>query len=428
MNQFKTYAYIFFNLVKISGVKIFRNIPGVAKLLGLPIYRQKSVKEWITNKRSKLEWAIRMEAPEYITLHSPTMITPVIPHSAVNGSKLILCPPKITNKRYVYWDKRTGHDARNGFCYNPILSFDETFVAKIPNGKLLGPSGVVITPDLSILEESIWVWDNWLKEDKSQTTFRLPKPVLINTPCYSLVTIYAQGYPHWILEVLPRLMGLNVLPTNLKPTLIFNDELSSFQKNSLDLMGFTNYPKIYLKDNYIQSNYLFLPSYMGISGSPHPYSCKWVRETLLKSIEVNNESQKRLYISRKFASKRRLINEEEIIPYLIDNGFDIIYTEQLSFENQVTLFSQAEIVIAPHGGGLTNLLFVPKKCKVLELLDKDYVSDYYYNLASILEIEYHYLLGTSLPVLQGLKPNSGQDDFSINKEPFLICVNNIVHS
>ena len=41
----------------------------------------------------------------------------------------------------------------------------ELFLAGIPQGRILGPSGVVITPDKRIVEESAWVGDGWLEQD-----------------------------------------------------------------------------------------------------------------------------------------------------------------------------------------------------------------------------------------------------------------------
>jgi capsular polysaccharide biosynthesis protein len=49
------------------------------------------------------------------------------------------------------------------------------------------------------------------------------------------------------------------------------------------------------------------------------------------------------------------------------HGFSTHMLEDLSFDEQITLFSQAEFVVAPHGAGLANLLFCQPGTKVLEL-------------------------------------------------------------
>jgi capsular polysaccharide biosynthesis protein len=64
-----------------------------------------------------------------------------------------------------------------------------------------------------------------------------------------------------------------------------------------------------------------------------------------------------------------VLNEEELHPILNDYGFEIVETENLSFRGKIELLSDAEIVAGPHGGGLTNLLFAPESCRVLELFD-----------------------------------------------------------
>jgi len=50
---------------------------------------------------------------------------------------------------------------------------------------------------------------------------------------------------------------------------------------------------------------------------------------------------------------RRIINEHEVIEALATFGFVAYALEEMSFSEQVRLFSQAEMVVAPHGAGLT---------------------------------------------------------------------------
>ena len=95
-------------------------------------------------------------------------------------------------------------------------------------------------------------------------------------------------------------------------------------------------------------------------------------------------------------------------------GFETVASEQLSFAEQVKLFARAEVVVTPHGAGLGNLLFVPEGCKVLEILDRDYVNDHYYNLSSILGLNYYYQLCTSVNADLGEPVTPGHDHININ--------------
>jgi capsular polysaccharide biosynthesis protein len=362
-----------------------------------------------------------MEGPSYTILAPAVSITPLIPQNAT-GLPVQHVPVLVPKKKYVYWDIRSGYNSQNGIGAKSFIHFQEIFISYLPNARVVGPNGSVITHDHHLLEESLWTWNNWLRNDRTQQVWRLPAPEIINGVAYTVASIYAEGYPHWLTEVLPRLAGLGTLPSGTKPFIIFNKELNPIQEESLTLLGLKDYPRLILNNRHIQISNLFFPGYAGLSGCPHPFGCKWVRNNILSNAGLSHRPSKRLYITRSCAQKRRLINEDEITPLLKQYGFDIVAAEKLSFKEQLELFTQAEAVVAPHGGGLGNLLFAPEKCKVLELLDKYFVSDYYYNLSVILGLDYYYLLGNSVNVFQGKQAAPGQDHFTIDLEEFSISL------
>ena len=56
----------------------------------------------------------------------------------------------------------------------------------------------------------------------------------------------------------------------------------------------------------------------------------------------------------------------------------------------MTLFRDAEIIIAPHGGGLANLVFCAPGTKVIELFPSVNI-DIFYRLAMQLQLDYRYV-------------------------------------
>ena len=66
-------------------------------------------------------------------------------------------------------------------------------------------------------------------------------------------------------------------------------------------------------------------------------------------------------IGTNYTTKRRLINEDEIVEYLTTKGFVEVFTENLSTIDKILLFNNAEHIIGPIGGGLCNTLFSNKK-------------------------------------------------------------------
>jgi capsular polysaccharide biosynthesis protein len=97
----------------------------------------------------------------------------------------------------------------------------------------------------------------------------------------------------------------------------------------------------------------------------------WLKEFLhvafLKIDTTQELYPSKIYISRSNASIRRIINEEEIIEILKSYGFVILHLEDLDPSRQAHLFYHANIIVAPHGSGLANLIFAQAGTQVIEI-------------------------------------------------------------
>jgi capsular polysaccharide biosynthesis protein len=79
-----------------------------------------------------------------------------------------------------------------------------------------------------------------------------------------------------------------------------------------------------------------------------------------------------VFISRREASKRRLLNEDELEAALTPLGVTFIAAGGLSLSDQIEIFSGASLIIGAHGAGLANLLFAPPGATVLEIFPPSY--------------------------------------------------------
>jgi hypothetical protein len=100
---------------------------------------------------------------------------------------------------------------------------------------------------------------------------------------------------------------------------------------------------------------------------------------------------RRLFVSRRDATKRRIANEAALLTALRPLGFEPIVPGGLTFAEQVTMFSSAELVVGPHGAGLANALFMPRGSAVLELHHTSFRRPYYRRLAQTLALQYEAL-------------------------------------
>jgi len=103
----------------------------------------------------------------------------------------------------------------------------------------------------------------------------------------------------------------------------------------------------------------------------------------------------KIYISRAKATRRNITNEDELIALLISRGFRVLYTEQLSIQEQISIFCNCKVLISLHGAGLTNMAFMPQNSTVIELralTAETSIYNLFWHLSSACHLKYYYLL------------------------------------
>jgi hypothetical protein len=101
---------------------------------------------------------------------------------------------------------------------------------------------------------------------------------------------------------------------------------------------------------------------------------KDLSERILRNLAVTDGGRRRkIYLGRK-GRIRGLANEPEIARFMVRHGFEIVYPEKLSFEEQVRTFRDASCVAGPSGAALTNIMFCRPGTVTLSL-NADYHSE-----------------------------------------------------
>jgi hypothetical protein len=81
-------------------------------------------------------------------------------------------------------------------------------------------------------------------------------------------------------------------------------------------------------------------------------------------------AQRRIYVSRKLTTARRVINDDAVVELLRDFEFEPVYLEQMPLAQQIKLFRESNVVIGPHGAGLANIVFSPPGTTLIEFLQE----------------------------------------------------------
>lgn len=230
-------------------------------------------------------------------------------------------------------------------------------------------------------------------------------------------------YYHWLFDILPQIELIRRSEIELETIdwFVVNSVAKPFQRETLEFLGIRE-DKIIESDrhSHIQAEEMIVPSFPGYLDWVPPGTIKFLRQTFLTKISLDQTKyQARIYISRSGSANRQIINEDEVIALLSPLGFQTVYLEELSVLEQVVLFANAEIVVAPHGSGLTNLVFCSPNTTVIELFSPRYVRTDYWIISQQLQLQHYYAIGESfdcLPLRQVMYQNSLTEDILVNIE------------
>ncbi|MDP4084403.1 MAG: glycosyltransferase family 61 protein [Bacillota bacterium] len=245
-----------------------------------------------------------------------------------------------------------------------LLLFWRGYVGILPNGRVWGQNGAIISPDNRL------IWDvslEWVKNQKDHSIFKVKELTPISQTfdtVADLTHVGSRNYFHWMYEVFPRLHLLEWAGMKPDTFIVKQDhEYLPFQDETLSKLGIKREQVMKTHpDFHIEARKLIVPSQPS-------FVTKWAF-TYLRSVFLENCQHKmignhRLYISRK--RTRKIVNEPELIKLLASFGFIRIELENLSVAEQIELFSNAETIISSHGAGLTNSTFCRPGTKVLEI-------------------------------------------------------------
>jgi hypothetical protein len=178
------------------------------------------------------------------------------------------------------------------------------------------------------------------------------------------------NYYHWLMDSLPRIMLLG--RERFKGLrIVVQSELNAFQLDSLDLLGIDRSRLLRVTaQQSVRVKTLLLSNLLASTTVVHPKVPGLLR-TLLPA-QAPSRKDRRIFLSRRDAGRRRLINEAELLVLLARWGFEVHVPGEMSFDAQMQLCSQASVICALHGAALANMVFAPQGCHVIEVTCAEY--------------------------------------------------------
>ena len=287
------------------------------------------------------------------------------------------------------------------FNQEHLALFEGELERVIPSTRLLKLADVLASSDgllfkgTKILRES-FAFPNHLDDWRSRSIFKF----LVTNYAFRrrrrieealwITDYWSTGHFHWLTDALTRLFVMRdrlndlllLLPASYEGRDIVTSSLNAFGVRKMDFIG---------RDEFVECRNLLMPSHTAPSGHFNQDAIRGVRNVLLSAYGSGEPGEERLYITRSKAAKRRIVNEDEIAPIVAGFGFQTVFAEDISFEEQVRLCSRARYIVSNHGAGLTNILFMREGGSVLELRHQsDCINNCYFTLSSALDLNYFY--------------------------------------
>ncbi len=231
---------------------------------------------------------------------------------------------------------------------------------------------------------------------------------------------YILAYNHWssniyhfMTEQLPTILCVNQFFGHSRvPVLCVN---TSFLAPLLRFFDVNNpvqtIPQAYL--HIPQVNAVYEQKYIEC-GNPSPQKIHALRSVIVKKCfqsELESDSKSKndipigILIHRK-ETKRSIQNHDALLALLKTKRPDLewhVFSTQ-PLDEAISLFNRATIIVAPHGAGLTNMLFAPPNTKIVEFMPTANPNVCYYHLATLLQFQ-HCMVGCdSLPNLSLVAP------------------------
>ena len=115
---------------------------------------------------------------------------------------------------------------------------------------------------------------------------------------------------------------------------------------------------------------------------------------LLKSglINIYPQPRKAVYISRQDSSRRRILNRQELLEVVQEEGFEVeeVFLAEMSIDEANEKLRSASLVFGPHGAGFANTIIMGKGTVIMELHPFGYQKWVYAHMARAMGQFYHY--------------------------------------
>lgn len=290
------------------------------------------------------------------------------------------------------------------------------YLASVPDVTLLGGEWLLHSEAAGLLIDTLHqslavnpARSAWVESvDGNRVALRAPAKIqAVAEPCVLLGS--RPLHYHWLVDYLPRLLTISQQPSLSAMRLVVGTDISAAQLECLAMLGIGESRLLRLAPGEAcRFDTLWVPSLWSDEFHLHPAALLWLRRSLLGRAALAHDGS-RLFVSRRDAGLRHIVNEAEVEAVLARHGFRTLLAGRMSFAEQLAAFSRAQVVVGGTGSGLSNIVLAPVDAVYIELHNFERGAEFIRLLAGQLGQRYERLTGT--PVEEGGKLPHNWDFF-----------------
>ncbi|MBX0290434.1 glycosyltransferase family 61 protein [Hymenobacter sp. HSC-4F20] len=203
------------------------------------------------------------------------------------------------------------------------------------------------------------------------------------------------NYYHWLIDSLPRLHLVREagLLDAVDYFLVY-DKSKRFVQGTMAALGIGPERLVDVTENpHVRARCLLAtPGVRGNLTHTPVWACDFLRSILLPPPAVNRTFSPYIYISRRDAPGRHILNEDALEAMLREYGFETHTLTPYSQDEKTALFAQAKVIVSSVGAGLANIVVSPRGAQLIELFPSSFVVADYLEFTSRLGMDHQYLV------------------------------------
>lgn len=304
-----------------------------------------------------------------------------------------------------------------------------TFLARLDDARLLGDMHAVVTPTDDVLVEGLtyrqprrtWNGANfpYLAAD-GRVMAMLPGP----EPRIEGAAVLLGGGPnfyHCMIDWLSRVPTLLDTPDLADLPVLVSDRIPQAIAETLTLLGIHGDRLHFVGSGLHPVDRLWIPSLAhGRLSCVSPRYLEFLEERLFRRFrDPGIPGRRRLFFSRGDSARRNIGNAGALAALLDRFGFESVSMGELSASAQFAIAGEAEVIVAPHGAALANVLAAPKATPIIELTHAKAIRPVIPILAGLREQPYHRIIGAPRAGAPGVDLHAGFDVPLDQLEPIL---------